>query len=115
MLVPAVIDLARLVCGYCPDAYTDPSTAAHFLTSVLHAAEWDAPWEAGGGETLMPMPKYRETNVLLALRALVNAFQECTAISAGTCIGMVLKDLARAPYGVLVRNHRVVLATFLFK
>ena len=109
----AVIDLARLVCGYCPDAYADPSIAAHFLTSVLHAAEWDTPWQEAGGAGAMP--KYRETNVLLALRALVNAFQECTAISAGTCIGAVLKNVARTPCGVLVRNHRVALATLLFK
>ena len=58
------------------------------------------------------MPNYREANVLLAL---VNAFQEGTAISAGTCIGAVLKNVARTPCGVLVRNHRVALATLLFK
>lgn len=97
--------------GNCPDAYADPESASQFLSSVLWAAEWDTPW----GDGSAPLPKYRETNVLLALRALANAFQETTAVSAGTCIGSVLREVANAPYAVLVRNHRVALATLLFK
>ncbi|THH03422.1 hypothetical protein EW145_g6267 [Phellinidium pouzarii] len=104
---PAVIDLARLVSGYCPSAYADSAVAEQFFTSLLKAAEWDAPWET-------PIPKSRETNILLALRAVANALQEGTQPSTVDWVSLLLRDISTAPYDVLMKNHRVTLATSLF-
>ncbi|KAH8117032.1 phospholipase A-2-activating protein [Phellopilus nigrolimitatus] len=103
-----VIDLARLVSGYCPSSYADPTVAWQFFSSLLQAAEWDSPWET-------PMQKSRETNVLLTLRALANTFQEGSQTPAGEWVGDLLKGIGKAPYDVLKKNHRVTLATLLFK
>ncbi|KAI5120473.1 hypothetical protein M0805_006493 [Coniferiporia weirii] len=102
-----VIDLARLVSGYCPSAYANPAVAAQFYASLLKAAEWDVPWD-------VPMPKSRETNVLLALRAIANAFQESTPVGVGDWVGALFGEILRAPYDALMKNHRVTLATSLF-
>lgn len=102
-----VIDLARLVSGNCPAAYSDSKVAEQFFAALLKAAEWDTPWDG-------PIPKSRETNMLLTLRALANAFQESTAASLGDWAAAVLGELGRAPYDALMKNHRVALATLLF-
>ena len=103
-----VIDLGRLIMGFCPFAYSDPAVAAQFFSSLLKAAEWDSPWEA-------PVPRTRETNVLLALRALANAFNEGTSPGLGPWVSTLLGEIGRAPYEMLSKSHRVALATLLFK
>ncbi|KAL5532810.1 LUB1 [Sanghuangporus sanghuang] len=102
-----IIDLARLISGNCPSAYTDSKVAQQFFASLLKAAEWDAPWDG-------QIPKSRETNMLLTLRALVNSVNESTPVGLGDWVGAILGELARAPYDALAKNHRVALATFLF-
>lgn len=64
-----VIDLGRLLSSYCPRVYADPAHALNFFHALLDGAEWGVPWET-------PLPKHRDTNVLLALRALANGFQD---------------------------------------
>jgi phospholipase A-2-activating protein len=64
-----VIDLGRLVTGYCPKAFTAAGVKERFFEALFKAAEWDRPWPS-------PLPKYRETNTLLLFRALANAFQD---------------------------------------
>ena len=105
-----VIDLARLISGFCPSSYSSPDVAGPFFAAILKAAEWESEWET-------PLPKHRETNVLLALRALANAFQEDTTLSDADCdwVAAVLMELSGAPYGTLAKNHRVALATLLYK
>ncbi|KAL5529556.1 hypothetical protein ACEPAG_5541 [Sanghuangporus baumii] len=102
-----IIDLARLISGNCPSAYADSKAAQQFFTSLLKAAEWDAPWDG-------QIPKSRETNMLLSLRALVNSINESTPVGLGDWVGAILGELGRAPYDALAKNHRVALATFLF-
>lgn len=66
------------------------------------------PWD-------QPLPKSRETNILLAMRAVANAFQENTPVGVGAWVAPVLLEIGKAPYDVLIKNHRVTLATLLFK
>ena len=68
-----VIDLARLICGFCHGAYADATIGRNFFRALLHAAEWQEPWET-------PLPKLRDTNVLLVLRAIANSLQEATPV-----------------------------------
>lgn len=107
-MIDVVIDLARLISGYCPSAYSDSKVAKQFFASLTKAAEWDAPWDA-------PIPKSRETNVLLTLRTLANAFHDGPPVGLDEWVGPLLEELGRAPYDVLVKNHRIALATLLFK
>ncbi|THG97700.1 hypothetical protein EW026_g4355 [Hermanssonia centrifuga] len=69
--------------------------------------EWNEPWSS-------PLPKSRDTNVLLLLRGLANAFQDDTTLDNGAWAGHILKKLGEAPYTVLSKNQRVALGTILF-
>lgn len=73
MFERTVIDLARLIVGYCSHAYTDPEERRKFLAGLIEAAEWNQRWA-------IPVPKSRETNGLLMLRGIANAFQDDTTI-----------------------------------
>jgi phospholipase A-2-activating protein len=73
---PPVIDLSRLVSGYCASAFTAPGQKERFFEALFKAADWNSPWTP-------PLPKYRETNVLLVLRSLANAFQEGAEFTEG--------------------------------
>lgn len=53
--------------------------------------------------------------MLLALRALANSINESTPVGLADWVGAVLGELGGAPYDALAKNHRVALATFLFK
>jgi len=50
-----------------------------FFEALLKAANWTAPWTT-------PLPKYRETNVLLLLRTVANMFQDGSPIGEGTWV-----------------------------
>ncbi|PSR77633.1 hypothetical protein PHLCEN_2v7823 [Hermanssonia centrifuga] len=103
-----VVDLSRLIIGYCEPAYADPETRKQFFTTLFQAAEWNEPWSS-------PLPKSRDTNVLLLLRGLANAFQDDTTLDNGAWAGHILEKLGEAPYTVLSKNQRVALGTILFK
>lgn len=64
-----VIDLSRLLIGFCPDAFIAPGLQAKFTDALFNASEWSAPWTSH-------LSKARETNMLLLLRTIANAFQE---------------------------------------
>jgi len=64
-----VIDLSRLLLGYCPEAFSADGLRDQFADALFKAADWSASWA-------LPLPKPRETNMLLLLRTLCNAFQE---------------------------------------
>jgi phospholipase A-2-activating protein len=68
-----VIDLGRLLLGFCPDVFGTPQVKEKFIEALFKAAEWEAPWTS-------PLPKTRETNILLLFRSLANAFQEGTKL-----------------------------------
>jgi hypothetical protein len=49
----------------------DRALRGRFYNTLLKAAEWASPWE-------LPLTKIKETNILLALRAVANGLQEGT-------------------------------------
>lgn len=62
-----VVDLSRLVIGFSPsDVY---GVRGKLLEVLFKSADWDESWETGN------MSKPRETNVMLALKALANIFR----------------------------------------
>jgi phospholipase A-2-activating protein len=80
-----VLDLSRLLLGYCLDAFATPGTKEKFIQALFTASEWNTPWSS-------PLPKHRETNMLLLLRSLANAFQEGSTID-----GEWLNKVSRIP------------------
>ncbi|PFH54172.1 hypothetical protein AMATHDRAFT_72694 [Amanita thiersii Skay4041] len=101
-----VIDLTRLLTGYCPDVFQTPGLRERFLDSLFRAAEWTSPWDA-------PLSKPRATNVLLSLRTLANAFQEGTK-GDESWITQVFSKLVAVNYAVLGKIQRLALASLLF-
>lgn len=83
------MDLSRLVVGHCPSAFAEPNVKQRFFTAIFQGASWFEPW-------VSPLPKPRETNVLLLLRALANAFQDTTTAGDGVWIKSVCKLI---PFG----------------
>jgi hypothetical protein len=79
LICKTVIDLSRLVVFYCPSAFTPPDLRSRFLEALFKASEWTMPWTT-------PIPKHRETNVLLLLRTVANSFQEGTPIGKGAWV-----------------------------
>lgn len=73
------MDLARLVVGHCPEAYSDATVKKRFIAALFQGAGWADPWST-------PLPKPRETNILLLLRALSNAFQTSTTVGDGAWV-----------------------------
>jgi hypothetical protein len=57
-----------LITAFAPTAYAASGQGLTFLSALLDAAEWPQPWTP-------PLSKTRETNILLALRGIANAFQ----------------------------------------
>ncbi|KIJ24953.1 hypothetical protein M422DRAFT_274174 [Sphaerobolus stellatus SS14] len=104
-----VIDLARLLSAFYPAAYQEPGQGGAFFNSLLNAAEWSEPW-------VSPLPKTRETNTLLALRAVANGLQvpQGAVVPIPDWVGPIFKRLVQVPYESLVPQHRVVLATIAF-
>jgi len=102
-----VIDLSRLVTGYCPDAFASPELKERFFEALFRASDWTASWS-------LPLSKPKETNILLLFRALANVFQEGTTINDGVWVQQVFNALSQAPYLSLTKAQRVALATILF-
>ncbi|TCD70923.1 hypothetical protein EIP91_000829 [Steccherinum ochraceum] len=102
-----VIDLARLVIGHSPNSYADPAVRERFFDALFSAAEWQGQWT-------VPIPKMRETNMLLLLRALANAFREDTKVGDGKWVERILERLGEAPYTIFTKQPRIALGTILF-
>ncbi|KAG5715692.1 Phospholipase A-2-activating protein [Termitomyces sp. T112] len=101
-----VIDLSRLVTGFAPEALEVPGLKEKFVEALFAASEWSASWS-------LPLPKPKETNILLLFRTLTNVFQEKISLS-GTWNRKVLEYLGQVPYSSLNKNHRIALTTILF-
>jgi len=103
-----VVDLSRLVVGFCPDVFSSQPELRDKLTeSLFKAVEWSASWTP-------PLAKVRETNTLLLLRTLANVFGDVGKTDVDW-LRRILETLAQAPYKVLNKTQRVALATVLFK
>lgn len=68
-----MFDLCRLFVGFSPEAFSTPGLKERFFETVFKASKWAAPWSS-------PLPKARETNILLVLRTLANAVREDTKL-----------------------------------
>ncbi|KAG7092944.1 hypothetical protein E1B28_009246 [Marasmius oreades] len=101
-----VIDLSRLLAGHCPTAFEAPGVRSRFLETLVKAAEWNAPWTA-------PIPKVRQTNSYLMLRALANIVQHAS-VADGTFLGELFIVLDRAPHEMLTLQQRQTVSTLLF-
>jgi phospholipase A-2-activating protein len=101
-----VIDLSRLLTGFCPEAFETPGLTQRFLDSLFKASDWDSSWA-------LPLSKPRETNILLLFRTLANMFQEKVSPN-GVWVSKVFEALNAAPYASLNKAQRVALATILF-
>ncbi|KAF8809106.1 PFU-domain-containing protein, partial [Phlegmacium glaucopus] len=101
-----IIDLSRLLVGFCPDAFGVPGLRAKFTEALFNASEWSAGWTS-------PLSKARETNILLLLRTIANAFQEEGGTDA-EWLGLIVETIGQAPYAALNKAQRVALATVLF-
>ncbi|KAG5638990.1 hypothetical protein H0H81_008211 [Sphagnurus paluster] len=101
-----VIDLSRLLTGFSPEAFDAPGVKEKFFEALFKASEWDVSWS-------LPLPKARETNILLLFRTLANLFQEKVVPEEGWS-SKVFEALGQAPYASLNKTQRVALATILF-
>jgi len=97
-----VIDLARLLSGFCADLI-DNNT---FFDALFQAAELDNGTSSSS--------KAKETNVLLVLRTVANAFQEGTKTSDSAWIEKIFEILGGAQYEKFTRGQRLALSTILF-
>jgi len=102
-----VIDLARLVCAYTPDAISRGSLMTELFQHLAHATELDLPWTS-------PLEKHRDVNTLLFLRSLANAIHGKSTATSVEWITTVLNLLEAAPYPVFNKNQRIALATCVF-
>lgn len=101
-----VIDILRLISGYCPSAYAEPTQASQFFGALFKAAEWDDSWEP-------PIPRPRELNRHIALRALANGVQDGT-VGSEDWLSPLLDQVAKVPYSALNKVQRTALSTLLF-
>ncbi|CAO1630116.1 unnamed protein product [Sympodiomycopsis kandeliae] len=103
-----LLDLLRLASSRNTDL--EPSD---LISSILEASQWTLPWpEAGGAES-----KARETNSMLAARALANLFSSSNGQSylksdAGAI--KALESLQATNFSQLNKNGRVAFATVLY-
>jgi len=102
-----VIDLSRLVIAFGAGKSADSETRARFFQVLFNASEWNAAWS-------LPLSKTKQTNILLLLRTVANAFEEDAPISEGTWVSQILDALGNGPYEAFPKPQRVALGTILF-
>ncbi|KAI9458262.1 phospholipase A-2-activating protein [Russula earlei] len=99
-----VIDLARLLSGFCADLI-DNST---FFDALLRASEILIDNGAPSSS------KAKETNVLLVLRTVANALQGGARIGNDSWVKGIFGILGNAPYVRFTKGQRLALSTVLF-
>ncbi|KAF9520013.1 hypothetical protein BS47DRAFT_1370545 [Hydnum rufescens UP504] len=110
-----VLDLARLISAYAPLSVTSASSGMAFVQTLLLSSGWsDTPWPT-------PVPKYTETNILLALRGIANLYQ---VKADGSVVGLgdwnkfclkLFEELLKPALTPLVKNQWVALGTIVLK
>jgi phospholipase A-2-activating protein len=119
-----VIDLSRLVICFRAGASSNPGVRERLLQCLFKASEWDDTWS-------IPLSKTKQTNILLLLRTIANAFQEGTPVDQGKwviqvfrgplvetpayCLCKAFERLGNGPYEAFNKAQRVAIATILFK
>jgi len=106
-----VVDLLRLLIAFSPNTFEAPTTSQKLIDALFEASEWKSmPWPT-------PLPKHRETNVLLTLRAFANLFQvssQWKVVGTGPWVPSLFNTLAAGPYAALTKVQKVALATIAF-
>jgi phospholipase A-2-activating protein len=120
-----VIDLSRLIICFRAGVSSNPGIRERFFRCLFKASEWDDTWS-------LPLSKTKQTNILLLLRTIANAFQEGAPIHEGTWVNQVfsrsshrnvcsfilckvIENLGNGPYVAFNKSQRVAIATILFK
>ncbi|CAL1705580.1 unnamed protein product [Somion occarium] len=104
-----VLDLSRLIIAHAPESYAEPEFTTRFFNALFEGAEWSQPW------TPLPLPKFRETNILLLFRALANAFKDDSTIGDGAWIKLIFEKIQQAPYAAFTKPQtRMTLSTIYF-
>ncbi|KAJ7264960.1 WD40-repeat-containing domain protein [Mycena haematopus] len=101
-----VLDLARLIIAFCPEAVKAPGLKERLFECLFKAADWKTPWVKAAS-------KPAEMNIMLVFRALANVAQEGSGAADGPWLGQVLKVVSDAPYAALSPTQRKPLATML--
>ncbi|KAJ7161499.1 phospholipase A-2-activating protein [Mycena crocata] len=101
-----VLDLARLIVAYCPEAVKAPGLKERMFEVLFKAADWETPW-------VKSATKPAEMNVMLVFRALANVAQEGSGAADGPWLGQILKVVSDASYPTLTPSQRKPLATML--
>jgi len=99
-----VIDLARLLSGFCADLIDNDT----FFDALFRAAELSI--DNGTSSS----SKAKETNALLVLRTVANALQEGTSTSDNAWVEKIFGILGGVPYEKFTRGQRLALSTVLF-
>jgi phospholipase A-2-activating protein len=102
-----VIDLTRLLIAFRASVPAPEGVRERLFQCLFKAAEWDGTWS-------LPLSKTKQTNILLLLRTLSNAFQDGSPIAEGTWVNKILEALGNGPYEAFNKLQRVALATILF-
>ncbi|KZT26608.1 phospholipase A-2-activating protein [Neolentinus lepideus HHB14362 ss-1] len=102
-----VMDLSRLLIAFSPGAFSSQELRFSFMEALFAGADWGQPWT-------QPLAKVRETNILLLLRALANAFSGLRAVENSDWAKLILERLHQGKYSILSPKARVVLATVLY-
>jgi hypothetical protein len=87
-----VIDLLRLVLASNPAAYKSTGDKNAVVDVLFGTIENDTPWET-------PLPKPRETNLLLVLRTIANMFQTASGPVPAPWTSKVSSKLTFATFG----------------
>ncbi|KAF7363941.1 Phospholipase A-2-activating protein [Mycena sanguinolenta] len=101
-----VLDLARLIIAFCPEAVKAPGLKERLFECLFKAADWKTPWAKAAS-------KPGEMNIMLVFRALANVAQEGSGAADGPWLGQILKVVSDAPYAALSGAQRKPLATML--
>ncbi|KAJ6502007.1 phospholipase A-2-activating protein [Mycena sanguinolenta] len=101
-----VLDLARLIIAFCPEAVKAPGLKERLFECLFKAADWRTPW-------VKAATKPGEMNIMLVFRALANVAQEGSGAADGPWLGQVLKVVSDVPYAALSAAQRKPLATML--
>ncbi|KAJ6531209.1 WD40-repeat-containing domain protein [Mycena capillaripes] len=101
-----VLDLARLIVAFCPEAVKAAGLKERLFECLFKAVDWTTPW-------VKSATKPAEMNVMLLFRALANVAQEGSGAADGPWLGQVLKVVSDASYATLSPAQRKPLATML--
>lgn len=85
-MLSLVIDLTRLLIAFRASVAGPAGIRERLFQCLFKAAEWDGTWS-------LPLSKTKQTNILLLLRTISNAFQDGSPIAEGGWVNQVWSHL----------------------